>query len=72
MVIVEVATPSATTGVVPAIVEFAATGKEAVNSTVAAPVTATGEVNCSVLASAVSEDRVQDDRPVTSLELQAP
>ena len=72
IVIVEVATPSATTGVVPEIVEFAATGPEAVNATVAAPVTPTGEVSCRVFASVVIEARVQDESPVASLTLQAP
>jgi hypothetical protein len=63
IVTVEVALPFATTGVVPVIVELAATGPVAVKVT-ALPVTETGEVSCRVLISAVVEAKVQTERPL--------
>ena len=63
MVTVEVATPSATIGVVPVIVELAATALLGVNVT-SLPVTATGEVNWRVFTSAVVEARVQRESPL--------
>jgi hypothetical protein len=51
MVIVETATPFATTGVVPLMLEFATTAAEGANTTVP-PVMEIGEVNESVFVSA--------------------
>ena len=64
MVTLEVATPSATIGVVPVIVELAATALLGVNVT-SLPVTATGEVNCRVFTSAVFEASVQRESPLS-------
>lgn len=71
MVIVEFAVPSATTGVVPEMVEFVSTAAVGTNVTTF-PVTATGEVNCSVLASAKVEASVQTERPLPLEAVHAP
>lgn len=71
MVTVEVATPSAVTGPVPAMVEFAALGAAAVNTTVP-PVTAVGEVSWRVFVSAVNEESVQLETPEAFEAEQAP
>ena len=63
IVTVEFATPFATTGLVPVIVELAAIAPVALKVTVF-PVTATGEVSCKVLTSAVVEAKVHTDRPL--------
>jgi hypothetical protein len=70
-VMVEVATPSATTGLVPVIVEFAATGVPAVKTTVV-PVFITGVRRFSVLVSAVSDLSVQVEIPLALVEPQLP
>ena len=70
-VIVEVAEPSATTGVVPVIVEFAATAAPDVKFTID-PVTPTGEVSCRVFASALVDIKVQREDPEESELEQAP
>lgn len=71
MVTVEVETPSAVTGPVPAMVEFAALGAAAVNTTVP-PVTAVGEVSWRVFVSAVNEESVQLETPEAFEAEQAP
>ncbi len=58
MVTVEVETPSAVTGPVPAMVDVVALGAAAVNTTVP-PVTAVGEVSWRVFVSATREASVQ-------------
>ena len=63
MVIADVEVPLAVTGVVPLIVELAATGTPAVNVTVP-PATTTGVTSDKVFVSAVVEARVQVDTPV--------
>jgi hypothetical protein len=72
MVTVDSAAPSATNGDVPVIVEFEAVGREEEKLTVVEPVTAMGEVNCSVFISALVEARVQVETPVESVAKQAP
>lgn len=62
IVTVEVSTPSAVTGPVPAMVEVDALGAAAVNTT-DPPVTAVGEVSWRVFVSATREARVQLDTP---------
>jgi hypothetical protein len=62
IVTVEVAVPSASTGLVPVIVEFAATAEPAVKVTVP-PALTTGVAIESVLTSAVVEARVQVETP---------
>jgi hypothetical protein len=71
IVTVESVDPSAVTGDVPVTVEFAEVGSEDENVTIE-PVTATGEVNWSVLSSAFVEARVHAELPETSVALQAP
>ena len=71
IVTVDAATPSATMGLVPAMVELAATAPLAVKVT-ALPVTATGEVSWRVFTSAVVEASVQRDRPLEFETEQAP
>lgn len=71
MVTVDVETPSATTGVVPEMAEFEATGAPAVNVTVP-PIFATGVAIERVFTSAKVEAREQFDTPVASLMEQAP
>ena len=63
MVTVDAATPFATMGVVPVMVELAATALLGVKVT-SFPVTATGEVSWRVFTSAVVEASVQRDRPL--------
>ena len=60
---VETAIPLATTGVVPVMVEFAATAPEGLK-VIAFPLTATGEVSCRVLISAIVDAKVQTERPL--------
>jgi hypothetical protein len=72
IVTVDSAAPSATTGDVPVIVEFEAVGREEEKLTVSEPVTATGEVNCSVFTSALVDAKVQVETPVESVAEQAP
>lgn len=71
IVIVEVADPSATTGVVPVIVEFAATGDPAVNVTVD-PALTNGVAIERVLISALREVRVHVEIPAALEEEHAP
>jgi hypothetical protein len=71
IVTVDDARPSATTGPVPVMLEFAATGVPAIKLTVP-PVLITGDVMESVLISAVSDFRLQVEIPVASETLQAP
>ena len=61
----EVDTPSATTGVVPVMLELAATGGPAIKITTF-PVFDTGVKSCRVLLSATSELSVQVDIPMAS------
>ena len=68
---VEVATPSARTWVVPVIFELLSTGADGIKVTTF-PVTAIGEVNCRVLASAVVEAKVQTERPLPFEEVHSP
>lgn len=68
---VDVADPSATTGVVPVMLEFAATGVPAVKVTVPSAFT-TGVAIESVLTSALSELNVHVEAPVASEAEQAP
>jgi hypothetical protein len=63
IVTVEVEVPLATTGLVPVMVELAATALVDEKVT-ALPVTAIGEVNCSVFTSAVVDARVQTESPL--------
>jgi hypothetical protein len=70
-VTVDVAMPSATTGLVPVMVEFAATGMPAVKVTMPS-VFATGVRIASVLLSAFVELRVQLATPLASVVEQAP
>lgn len=71
IVMVEVATPSATTGPEPLMLEFAATTDPGPKITVP-PLTATGIKRERVFVSAVVEPKLQVDVPVASLEEQAP
>jgi hypothetical protein len=71
MVTVEVATPSATTGPVPVMVEFTATAESATKTTVP-PVFETGVKRLRVFVSAFKEDSVQVDSPDPSVALQTP
>ena len=71
MVTMEVATPSATTGEVPVIEEFAATGARAVKVTVTSAFT-TGEAMDKVFTSAVVELKVQVATPKALVALQDP
>jgi hypothetical protein len=71
IVIVEVSTPSATTGVVPVILEFPASGPVGWKTTLL-PVTATGDINCNVLVSAVVDASVQVEIPEALVAEQAP
>lgn len=71
IVIVEVATPLATILLVPVMFEFAATGVPAVKVTVPS-VLLTGAVMASVFTSAVSDERVQVDKPELSVAEHAP
>lgn len=70
-VTVEVATPSATTGLVPVMLEFAAIAAPAVNVTVPSDLL-TGDVIVSVFTSAVSDDSVQDETPEALVVLHPP
>jgi hypothetical protein len=70
MVTVDVEVPSATTGVVPVILEFAATAAPAVKTTVP-PALTTGVAIERVFDSALVEVNVQVDTPLASLEEQA-
>ena len=70
-VIDEVALPSATVGSVPLMVEFAATGLPALNTTMPSAFTI-GVAIESVLLSALVEARVQVETPLASVALQAP
>jgi len=71
MVTVEVATPLATTELVPVMFELAAIGAPAVKVTVPSDLF-TGEVIVRVLTSAVSDESVQFETPVAFVALQAP
>ena len=71
MVTVDVAEPSATTGDVPVMLEFAATAEPAVKVTVL-PVLETGESIESVFVSAMVEVMVQVEAPVASVAEQLP
>lgn len=71
IVIVEVATPSARTGVVPVIVEVPATGVPAMNTTVPSAFT-TGVAMERVFVSALREVRVQVAIPDESVAEQTP
>ncbi len=71
MVTVEVAVPSATTGDVPEMVEFAATADPAVKVTVP-PALTTGVAIESVFTSAVLDFSVQVEVPVASVAEQDP
>jgi hypothetical protein len=68
---VELATPSATTGVVPIIVEFAATATPAVNTTLV-PALMTGVSIERIFVSAVRELKVQVEIPEASVAEQEP
>ena len=71
MVTVEVADPSATTGPVPVIVEFAIEGAPGVKTTVV-PAFTTGVAMVRILLSAMVDARVQVDTPDELEALQAP
>lgn len=71
MVIVDESIPSAIFGLVPVIVEFAATAAPAMKMTVP-PVTVTGERSCRVFVSAIVDLRVQVERPAALVTEQAP
>jgi hypothetical protein len=71
MVTVDVATPSATAGVVPVMVEFAATAAPAVKVTVPSTLV-TGEVIERFFTSAVLDASVQFEIPLAFVTLQAP
>lgn len=71
MVMVEVATPLATTGEVPVIVELAATGDPAVNVTVP-PAFTTGVAIESVFTSATVDFNVQVETPDAFVDEQVP
>ncbi len=68
---VELATPSATTGLVPVIVELAATGVPPIKIAVP-PTLTTGVSSLSVLTSALVDLRVQVDNPAPLVTEQAP
>lgn len=71
MVMLEVAAPSATTGPVPVMLEFAATAGPAMNVTVPSAFT-TGVAIARVLLSALVEERVQVETPEALVAEQAP
>lgn len=65
IVMVEVATPLATTGLVPEILELAATGRPALKTTVL-PDFKTGFVILSTFDSAFVEERLHEETPLAS------
>lgn len=71
MVMVEVVVPSAVTGPVPVMVEFAATAEPVAKTTVP-PVTATGVKRLRVFVWAVVEAREQIEIPLISVVLHVP
>ncbi len=72
IVTVEVATPSAVTGLVPAINDWVAETGPGEKVTVADPVTPMGDVICRVFTSAEVEERVHDETPLVLVAEQAP